>query len=411
MIKSVFFSFGINFVNLLFPIILIPLYISVFGLGIYGTIAIIFSILNYVYIITDYSWGIFGPIELNKCENNSLLINKYLSKVINTKLFLSLIAGIILVIVLLVYKVYDNGLFCVFSIFLLLFSRSQNVHWIFIGLNKIWVYFYIYFFCKVGSIIAIIFFIKTRNDFDLVFFILGFADTLLFIISYLYLYFNHKFKYHLTNFQEIINESKIGYKMFLTNLSITSLSNSSTLILGLMVKPELVGIYSVAEKIVMLCKNCNGVLFLGVFPKICNIGTKNIKKLNSFLLFLFRSYLAIFIIGVTTLIFISDYIIPLFSKISISEIKTYIIYLSPIPIITALGQSAYMSLIITEQKNKYFFAYFFGLILNLIFSVNFCYFWGVYGVILALILTELFITVYLNYQVVNNTVTNFFKKT
>lgn len=409
MIKSVFFSFGINFINLLFPLLLIPFFIKNLGIGIYGIIVIVLAIINYVGIITDYSYAILGPIELNKLDKNSVLINTYISKVINTKFFLTLIASFFLFLSLYFYHLFENGFFCVFSIFLLFFSRSQNVFWIFIGLNKIYVYFYFYTFFKILSIFFILFFVKTKQDLDLVFFIMGVSDTLIIVFSYIFLYIKHDFKYCLTKINEVFCEFKIGFSQFLTFLSLCSLSNSSALILGIMVKPEIVGIYSVAEKIVMLIKNCTGVLFTALFPKVCSIGTSDLKKLNRFLFFLFKSYLLLFIAAAMFLFLFSDFIIPFFSKISTAEIKKYLIYLLPVIIISALGQPAYMSMVITEQKNKYSVIYLGALFFNLLASFILCFYFNVYGIIMSLFLTEIFISSFLNYLTLNKFETNFFK--
>ena len=409
MIKSVFFSLGINFINLLFPLLLIPFFIKILGLGIYGIIVIVLAIINYVGIITDYSYAILGPIELNKLDKNSVLINIYISKVINTKFFLTLIASLFLLLSLYCYHIFENGFFCVFSIFLLFFSRSQNVFWIFIGLNKIYVYFYFYTFFKILSIFFMLFFVKTKQDLDLVFFILAVSDTLIIVFSYLFLVIKHDFKYCFTKINEVFCEFKIGFRQFLTFLSLSSLSNSSALILGVMVKPEVVGIYSVAEKIVMLIKNCTGVLFTALFPKVCSIGIYDLKKLNRFLNFLFKSYLQLFIAAAVFLFLFSDYIIPFFSKISTEEIKKYLICLLPIIIISAIGQPAYMSLIITEQKNKYSLIYLGALFFNLLASFILCFYFNVYGIIMSLFLTEIFITSFLNYLTLNKFETNFFK--
>jgi len=139
---------------------------------------------------------------------------------------------------------------------------------------------------------------------------MGVCDTLIIVFSYIFLYVKQDFKYCFTKINQIFCEFKIGFSQFLTFLSLCSLSNSSALILGIMVKPEIVGIYSVAEKIVMLIKNCTGVLFTALFPKVCSIGTSDLKKLNRFLYFLFKSYLLLFITAALFLFLFSDYIIP-----------------------------------------------------------------------------------------------------
>ncbi|MNX27210.1 hypothetical protein D3C86_572940 [compost metagenome] len=68
-----------------------------------------------------------------------------------------------------------------------------------------------------------------------------------------------------------------------------------------------------------------------------------------------------------------------------------------------------MSLLLHHKKSIYFNAHLYGLIINIILSFVLCYFMKVYGIILSLILTEAFITVYLNFAIVKNDELNFFK--
>ena len=88
MLKNISLSFGINFINLLFPLLLIPFYIKTFGINTYGLIAVSLSIINIISVIYDYSWYAFAPIEIQKIKNDSSLVNQYISKVINTKIVL-----------------------------------------------------------------------------------------------------------------------------------------------------------------------------------------------------------------------------------------------------------------------------------------------------------------------------------
>ncbi len=194
-----------------------------------------------------------------------------------------------------------------------------------------------------------------------VFFILALFDSLQFIAALFYLYFKCEFRYHQTTISVLISELKDGFKMFLTNLSICSILNSGTLILGLFFESKIVGIYSVAEKIIMLCKHTIGVLFQGVFPKIVQIGTHNLDQLNRYLRYIFKSYLVLYSIGMLIIWFFADWIVPFLSSQNIAESSWYLMLLSPLPLIAALNQSAYMSVVLHEQKNIYFSAYGIGL--------------------------------------------------
>ena len=160
----------------------------------------------------------------------------------------------------------------------------------------------------------------------------------------------------------------------------------------------------------MLCKHTIGVLFQGVFPKICKLGIANIKELNHNLRLIFKSYLVLYSFGTLILIFFSKQIIPFLSSENIEESSRYLVLLSPIPLIASLNQSAYMSLVLHEKKNIYFSGYFIGLLLNIILSFTLTYFFQVEGMIATLILTELFITLFLNYNTLTHKYLNFFNR-
>lgn len=408
MIKNIFLSFGINFINFLFPLILIPYYIHVFGITNYGLIAISLALINYLSVINDYSWNILGPVQIGKLGSDKGGISQYISTVVNTKLLLSIPSFLLLFGFTHLYDSISSNILLFASLFAMLFSRTQNTHWIFIGLNKVDIYFYINSFFKIGCIITILSFVRSKDSFQILFFILGFFDSLIFLTAYLYLYIKSYFKYQITPFLNIKIELQNGFKMFLTNLTICSILNSGTLILGLFLDSKIVGIYSVAEKVIMLGKQCVGVLFQGVFPKICKVGVSNLKELNKNLRIIFKSYLVLFSFGTLILVLFSEQIIAVLSHVYLSQSSRYLILLSPIPLIASLNQSAYMSLVLHEKKNIYFLGYFIGLIINITFSFTLSYFFQVEGMITALILTELFITLFLNYYVQSDKNLNFF---
>ena len=64
---------------------------------------------------------------------------------------------------------------------------------------------------------------------------------------------------------------------------------------------------------------------------------------------------------------------------------------------------------LAAKKNSYFYSHLFGLLLNILLATVLCYFFAVYGIIIALILTEVFITLYLNFSIIYNKKLNFFK--
>lgn len=409
MIKNIVYSFGINFVNLLFPLLLVPFYIKTFGMDKYGVIALSLAIVNYVSIIIDYSWSQNSPILVANHKDSTNALSIYISKVTNCKFLLFLLAALVLTIVILFYKTIWDNLIIVISVYILLFSRSQNMHYAFIGLDKLKIYFLINTFCKVSTILVFYFFFNSKYQFIYTFFIIGFFDTLQFILANVYLFVFKKIAYSFTKIDDIIFELRSGFKLFLTSLTIGSLLNSSILILGLFCNSQAIGIYSIAEKIIMLCKNCVSVLFQGFYPKLCGIGIKNKTVLDRYLLSIFKIYFILFLIGSIILYFFSHQIILIFSSVHVKEISVYLIYLIPIPFLASLNIGSYYTLVLFNKKDILFKVYLFAFILNIFASFILCALYSIHGIIFSLILTELYITMSVNYFVLKNEELNYFK--
>ncbi|CAM3594433.1 oligosaccharide flippase family protein [Flavobacterium chungbukense] len=407
-LKNISLSFGINFINLLFPLLLIPFFIKTYGIDTYGLIAVSMAFINIVSVLYDYSWYAFAPIEIQKVKNDSSLINQYISKIINCKIVVFLPSLLLLLVFVLCSEIRYNLIFSL-SLLVFLFSRSQNNLCFFIGLDKVFPYFIINSIVKIGCIALIFITLVEKSDYQFVFYYLGISDILIFIFSTLYLIQKNGFKYKITSFSEIWEELVFGHKLFLTNLTICALMNSSTIILSVFFDNTIVGIYNVAEKIIMLCKQSISVLFQGVYFKACEIGTEKIKQLNHFLKSVFWVYFLMYGFGGLLLVIFPNLIINLLSSEYTSNSSLYLIYLAPIPLIGALSQSAYMSLLLHHKKSIYFNAHLYGLIINIVLSFVLCYFLKVYGVIISLVLTEIFITAYLNSAIVKSDELNFFK--
>jgi O-antigen/teichoic acid export membrane protein len=407
--KNISLSFGINLVNLLFPLFLIPFYIKTFGIENYGLIAISMALINMISVIYDYSWYAFAPIEIEKTQNNIVLLNQYISKVINTKIVLFIPSLFILGFFIFFFDNLKNEPVFSFSLFVFLFSRSQNNLCFFIGLNKVTPYFVINGIVKITCIILILLTLTEKTNFQYVFYFLGISDILIFVISACFLIKKCDFTYSFSPFSEIFQELQKGFKLFLTNLTICVMLNSSTLILGLFLDAKTAGIYNVAEKIVMLCKQSISVLFQGIYYKACSIGISKTAQLNQFLKSIFIAYFGIYGLGTILLLVFPTLIIKIFSNEAAVQSSNYLILLVPIPLIASLNQSAYISLILHNKKNIYFYSHLFGLFLNVFLGSILCYFLKVYGIIIALILTETFITIYLNFAIISEKKLNFFK--
>jgi len=399
MIKNISYSLGINFINVLYPLILIPFYLVTFGYYHYGLISIVLTSINLINVFNDYSFYVLSPLEITRLTHLGQSINIYISRVLNTKLLLFVISAIALCLFMMAYSYLRNLNFYSIAIFFYLFSRSQNTHWIFLGTQKLNFYLINNTVCKLCTFYFVYILIKGPQDFDLLFYILGFFELLQVLASYIYLGIYYNYRPVRVPFKDITQEIKKGFGMFLTNLSTCALINSSTLILGLFLNPSVVAIYSVAEKIIGLGRHSVGVLFQGVFPYISKQFYTGLSAFKKSLRLQFKGYIIVYGAGCLCLALFPQFFIGFFTRQYIDQSSHYLVYMSVLPLITALSQSAYIVAVLKNKKRVYASAYTLGLLINLILSFNLIPAFKIYGLIASLIITEVFITGYLNLMV------------
>jgi len=147
--------------------------------------------------------------------------------------------------------------------------------------------------------------------------------------------FNLKFKLYL---KQIIIELNEGKEVFFSNFSIGIYLSANVLILSLFVSPFVVGLYGIAEKIMMLLRTLLGVFVQATYPYVCKLVHKSSFK------DVVRQVLRItipFIVGLILLCVIlaysNFYIASFFNNGNINELALLIRKLSFLPFLVSLN--------------------------------------------------------------------------
>ncbi|ADX70910.1 flippase [Lactobacillus helveticus] len=263
--------------NLLFPLITFPYVarvLSVDGLGKYNFAN---TYVGYFVLLAGLGISTYAVREGTKYRNNRLKISGFLSEIFSINLISTIIAYIMLIISLLIFKSLYPYAICILIFSTQIAFTTIGTEWIFIIYED---YSYITIrsiLVKVLSIILLFIFVKNTNDYLIYAGITVLANAGSNIFNFFYvkkfcdikLTLDINWKYHI----------KPILIIFATTIAVNIYLSSDTTILGLMKSDYDVGIYSTTVKIYNLVATLLGSVVAVTVPRLSMLlGQNKIKK-------------------------------------------------------------------------------------------------------------------------------------
>lgn len=326
-----------NGVNLLTPLILIPLIITKFSTKIYGE----FIFYNSTFILLSFI------INSGTTQSGLILVNKFkknINEVYSSILILKVFIFIFILIIYLIINYFFVGLipkYTVFYIYIFIYELLLS-DWIYYYKNKLNIMAFINSIYKIFPLLCLFFFDKYIiffSDLLIIFFI---SSILSGLISISYLHYNNV-RYKHNTFFKILGNIKIIYSIFIAFIfgKIRILANK--LILGFFVSFELLAVYDIAEKI----KNIN------LLPSQIIVDSNYSTQSKNFDRFLFKKTLLVVLTFTTVLIMSSLIIIknlePI-KDINNNLLFSILILFAPLLILQSVNYHIQKSLLLAASK-------------------------------------------------------------
>ena len=404
-IKTVqnFFYLGLSQgINLLVPIVIVPYLIKTVGIEKFGVIALVQTISSFFYIFTDYGFNITAVKSLSINRYDDLKVSEITNQVLSTKLLLTVISLPIFIAVNWYFLKENASLSFILMNFMLVLGQAFLPIWLFQGLERNQYIAYANFFSKILFVFSLVIFVRKENDFILCNFLLGLTNFLSGIGITLYFIKRYKKQsiHFFIPFSLIKEQLKDGKEIFISNFSINTYINSNILILALFASPRLVGIYSIAEKIIFLIRSLLGIYIQAIYSSACQIAQK--RRYIYFKSFI-NTYTIILLVAVSFVLIVLNFysleIVSLLSKQNTIELSHYVKVLSFVPFVVALNISSYVTLLAYNYKLYNARILIAGALLSLILNFVLVPQLLINGTIISILITELFITLSLRLAV------------
>ena len=359
--------------NYILPLLTLPYLVRVLGPEYFGLLAFATATNAYFILVTNYGFNLSATQQISVHRDNSVKVTEIFSSVIIIKTMLLIFSAVMLILLIFCFdKFSDHGEVYVLS-FGVVIGQVCSPIWLFQGMESMKGIAYINIGSKALFTAGVFVLVKEQSDYLVV----PMLNSLGFIMAGIYSFAlaKNQFKVVFKN-QSISNvKSQLGHgwHIFISSMSISLYTISTTFILGMFTNYTVVGYFSAADKIIHAVKGIYVPISQAIYPLIS-------KKINddrqaglSFIYKMTKIVSLAMLVLSTGLFFAAERIVNVFFGFEYYESIILLKIMSFLPLIVALSNIFGIQTLLTMGYKKEF-TFFVGI-------------GAIFGVFVAILLT------------------------
>lgn len=398
--KNFFYQSLFQVIKIILPIITIPIVSKALGPDGIGIQNYTNSIVQYFVLFAGLGVGIYGNREIALAWNKDRrTVDTVFWEIFTYK---AIVSGIALFTYLLFVFFTGNNLY-LYAQSLLILATLVDVSWFFMGVEDFKKTSLSNLFVQLLSFVLIIFFIKNPSDVFLYILIQSGGMFLSQLIVWVFV--REYIKYVKIKLARAFSHAKGTFQFFIPQISIMLYTNLNKTILGLTLGSAAVGFFSnslqLNSVIITIITTLDIVLLPYMTGLFANNDTNKIIKTMDTTLHLQLFFSIPLMFGMLT---IYDKMVPWFFGSEFLFLNQVIPWFTPLIVIIPLGMSISRQYLMPVGKiNEYNQSVIIGAILNILLNLLLLPTIGFFGVVIANLMAELFVTLVRGFSFVKNT--------
>ena len=385
-----FFNLIINQgINIFIALLTTRILFSTLGEAQYGLVNLALSVVLLSSITVSYGYHLNGPKRIALFRGESAKKETLINEIIATRIIIAIGMAIILFCLTYFFGFFKSYAALLYYSLILLFSQALFPMFYFQGNDKIAWASLVNAFAKGAYLLLIVLFIKTPEDATYVNFLLGFTALIVYIVSWITIYKKEKIKWVWVSIHNIKNRFIENFQFFMSSIGGHVSIHGGLIILANFVNNTVLGEFALAQKIALLMRMVP-VFFTQAILQKASILFKNDKiEFNSYVNRIFITGLSItFGMGLIVIIF-SKWIIFLLAGSHVIYSDAILKILAFIPFLSMLNFNNMIKILVDEKKHLLTEATWITAIVMLILATTGSYYYGGYGLSIALVITEI----------------------
>ncbi len=353
-IQNFLFLAFIQSSNVLISIISMPLLIQSIGVDQFGLVNLALSVIAVLNILVTFGYNLSAPREVAIYREDKNSLSHVVSNVFSAKVVLASIASLIILIGVFGLELFSEyRIILVFSL-LLLFSEATLPLWFFQGMEKMKLVSIANVFSKLLFLLGIVLFIHSPEQSKWVNFMLGFLGLGINLFLLTYIHFFLDIRFYRPEAMAIWKSLKENVLLFFSNFASFISINGGLIILSFFSTAETLGMYSLAERVVMVLRLFPALVVQAVFPNASKLYQED---KDSFYRFLRKVHLRVLLVGglISAGVYLTaTWIIQILSKSELADSVRFLQILSAIPFLACLNVGNITLMLVADQKKLLF---------------------------------------------------------
>lgn len=313
-LMSNFFSLSVlQGANYILPLITLPYLVRVLGIDNFGILAMATAVIMYLGILVDYGFNTTGTRAISINRNDIKKVEEIYNTIMFIKVFLLLVALLVLSFVLYVFDSLGKYSLIYFLTFGILIGQYLFPTWLFQGLEQMKYITYINLTSKLFFTVCLFIFVKNKEDL----YIVPLLNSLGFIIGGIVAIFFINKRFHIRFKLPTSNQVKIqlkdGWNIFIASLSGNIYGQGNIILLGAFTTPAIVGYYSIAQKLTVSVVSIFQVFSQTMMPYLSNLQTLDKSKFSEIIKKTLKYSILLNTLMIGILLMISDFLYRLVS--------------------------------------------------------------------------------------------------
>jgi PST family polysaccharide transporter len=396
--SNIYYLAIVQGINYILPLLTLPYLSRILGPSNIGIIAFSGAVIGYFVLITDFGFNLSATRQISIHRKDLNKVNKVFSSVLTIKFILMFFCFLLLVLANFLLK-WNNLEIKIFIItFGMVIGRVIDMFWIFQGFEMMKYITYLNLSTRILFTIGVFIFVKSPTDILIVPILTTFGYIFSGLISLVLLYYRFNIRFIWQPLKYLLYQFREGGHLFLSTITSSLYTTSSTIILGFFSSSATVGYFSSADKIIQAVKSIYTPISQAIFPYLSlklHDNPKNgiliVKKLS------FYIGILMFIISLFLFIF-SDLIVEILLGKEFQQSVVLLRIMSFLPFIISLGNSlGVQTMINMGNKKLYSIILFIAALIGVSFSILLVPKFKEIGSSITLLISETFVTIALIY--------------
>lgn len=377
--------------NVVISLITIPLLIQSIGVDQFGLVNLALSVIVLCNILVGFGYNLSAPREVAINHQNKEVLSHLVSNIIGSKVLMAFFATLgigVAIFGLGMFKEYQWIL--LFSV-LLLFSEATLPLWFFQGMEKMKLISIANIFSKLLFLMGLVLFIHSPDQAKWVNFIMGAAGLGINLLLLLYIHYQLHIKFYKPKFIQLFTSLHENGLLFLSNLASHISVNGGLIILSFFSTAEILGMFSLAERISMVLRIFPSLVIQAIYPNASRLLQSDLPQFIRFIKKVYGISLLLGLLGSLTTFALAPFIIQVLSKAELKESVVFMKILAFLPFLACLNIANVIVFLVKDQKNLMFkssWLMFFYMISASTFLTSQ---YGALGLCIALVSTEIIV--------------------